>query len=96
VKNVEIVGPQVGKQLQNQANGPFSIAGRNADLPRLSLRMDLWRSCVLTVFHDTLITVGAFSLTNKEISLTVIAAILTLIGIRITTQSSYSTALQRI
>jgi preprotein translocase subunit SecF len=32
------------------------------------------------VFHDTLITVGAFSLMNKEISLTVIAAILTLIG----------------
>ena len=30
--------------------------------------------------HDTLITVGAFSLTNKEITLTVIAAILTLIG----------------
>ncbi len=37
-------------------------------------------AAVLTVFHDTLITVGAFSLTNKEISLTVIAAILTLIG----------------
>jgi len=32
------------------------------------------------VFHDTLITVGAFSLTNKEISLTVVAAILTLVG----------------
>jgi len=35
---------------------------------------------VVTVFHDTLITVGAFSLLNKDISLTVIAAILTLIG----------------
>ena len=34
----------------------------------------------LASFHDTLITVGAFSLLNKEISLTVIAAILTLIG----------------
>jgi preprotein translocase subunit SecF len=32
------------------------------------------------VFHDTLITVGAFSLTNQEITLTVIAALLTLIG----------------
>ena len=32
------------------------------------------------VFHDTLITVGAFSLVNQEITLTVIAAILTLIG----------------
>jgi len=35
---------------------------------------------VVACFHDTLITVGAFSLANKEISLTVIAAILTLIG----------------
>src|SRR5205814_4080649 len=37
-------------------------------------------AAVVAVFHDTLITVGAFSLTNKEITLTVIAAILTLIG----------------
>src|SRR5256714_8602244 len=37
-------------------------------------------AAVVTVFHDTLITVGAFSLTNTDISLTVIAAILTLIG----------------
>jgi preprotein translocase subunit SecF len=37
-------------------------------------------AAVLTVFHDTLITVGVFSLLDKEISLTVIAAILTLIG----------------
>jgi preprotein translocase subunit SecF len=37
-------------------------------------------AAVVTVFHDTLITVGAFSLLNKDISLTVIAAILTLIG----------------
>jgi preprotein translocase subunit SecF len=37
-------------------------------------------AAVVAVFHDTLITVGAFSLTNQEISLTVIAAILTLIG----------------
>jgi preprotein translocase subunit SecF len=37
-------------------------------------------AAVITVFHDTLITIGAFSLTGKPISLTVIAAILTLIG----------------
>jgi preprotein translocase subunit SecF len=35
---------------------------------------------VVACFHDTLITVGAFALTNQEISLTVIAAILTLVG----------------
>jgi preprotein translocase subunit SecF len=32
------------------------------------------------VLHDTLITIGLFSLANKEISLTVVAALLTLIG----------------
>jgi preprotein translocase subunit SecF len=35
---------------------------------------------VVACFHDTLITVGAFALFNREISLTVIAAILTLVG----------------
>jgi preprotein translocase subunit SecF len=81
VKNVEIVGPQVGKQLQNQAKWAvlYSLGGM---LIYLGFRFE-WIygvAAVLTVFHDTLITVGAFSLTNKEISLTVIAAILTLIG----------------
>ncbi|HVN92255.1 MAG TPA: protein translocase subunit SecF, partial [Terracidiphilus sp.] len=37
-------------------------------------------AAVVACFHDTLITVGAFALFNKEVSLTVIAAILTLVG----------------
>jgi preprotein translocase subunit SecF len=81
VRNVEIVGPQVGQQLQTQAKLAvlYSLAGM---LIYLGFRFELIYgvAAVLTVFHDTLITVGAFSLTNKEISLTVIAAILTLIG----------------
>ena len=81
VKNVEIVGPQVGKQLQSQAKLAvlYSLLGM---LVYLAFRFEFIYgvAAVLTVFHDTLITVGAFSLTNKEISLTVIAAILTLIG----------------
>jgi len=81
VRNVEIVGPQVGKQLQTQAKLAvlYSLAGM---LVYLAVRFE-WIygvAAVITVFHDTLITVGAFSLTDKEISLTVIAAILTLIG----------------
>jgi preprotein translocase subunit SecF len=81
VRNVEIVGPQVGKQLRNQAflATAYSLAGM---LVYLGFRFE-WIygvAAVLTVFHDTLITVGAFSLLNWEISLTVIAAILTLIG----------------
>jgi len=81
VRNVEIVGPQVGAQLRRQAMlaTVYSLAGM---LIYLAVRFE-WIygvAAVVTVFHDTLITVGAFSLMNKEISLTVIAAILTLIG----------------
>jgi preprotein translocase subunit SecF len=81
VRNVSIVGPQVGAQLRKQAllATVYSLAGM---LIYLAFRFE-WIygvAAVVTVFHDTLITVGAFSLLNKEISLTVIAAILTLIG----------------
>ena len=37
-------------------------------------------AAVMAVFHDTIITIGLFSLFNKEISLTVVAALLTLVG----------------
>ena len=81
VRNVEIVGPQVGSQLRKQAllATAYSLAGM---LIYLGFRFEFIYgvAAVITVFHDTLITVGAFSLMNKEISLTVIAAILTLIG----------------
>ena len=81
VFNVEIVGPQVGAQLRRQAllATAYSLLGM---LIYLGFRFELIYgiAAVVTVFHDTLITVGAFSLLNKEISLTVIAAILTLIG----------------
>jgi preprotein translocase subunit SecF len=81
VRNVEIVGPQVGKQLQTQAKLAilYSLAGM---LVYLWFRFELIYgvAAVVACFHDTLITVGAFSLLNKEISLTVIAAILTLVG----------------
>jgi len=81
VRNVEIVGPQVGAQLRRQAllATAYSLAGM---LIYLGFRFE-WiygLAAVVTVFHDTLITLGAFSLLNKDISLTVIAAILTLIG----------------
>ena len=81
VYDVQIVGPQVGAQLRRQAvlATLYSLIGM---LVYLAVRFE-WIygvAAVITVFHDTLITIGAFSLTNKPISLTVIAAILTLIG----------------
>ncbi|HTH53935.1 MAG TPA: protein translocase subunit SecF [Edaphobacter sp.] len=81
IEQVEIVGPTAGKQLQKQAilATTYSLIGM---LIYLWFRFELIYgvAAVVAVFHDTLITIGAFSLTNKEISLTVIAAILTLIG----------------
>jgi preprotein translocase subunit SecF len=81
VRNVQIIGPQVGGQLTRQAGLAvlYSLIGM---LVYLWFRFELIYgvAAVVTVFHDTLITIGAFSLANKEISLTVIAAILTLVG----------------
>jgi preprotein translocase subunit SecF len=81
VRGGVIVGPQVGAQLRKQATLAvgFSLA---AMLVYLWFRFELiyGLAAVVAVFHDTLITVGAFSLTNQEITLTVIAAILTLVG----------------
>jgi preprotein translocase subunit SecF len=81
VRNVEIVGPQVGSQLRHQAIMAtlYSLAGM---LVYLWFRFELIYGvgAVVACLHDTIITVGFFSLLDKEISLTVIAAILTLIG----------------
>jgi len=81
VRNVEIVGPQVGGQLRHQAIMAtlYSLAGM---LVYLWFRFEMIYGvgAVVACLHDTIITVGFFSLLNKEISLTVIAAILTLIG----------------
>jgi preprotein translocase subunit SecF len=81
IEQVDIVGPTAGKALQKQAflATIYSLIGM---LVYLWFRFELIYgvAAVVAVFHDTLITIGAFSLTNKEITLTVIAALLTLIG----------------
>jgi preprotein translocase subunit SecF len=81
VRDVQVVGPTVGKQLEFQAVKAtlLSMAGM---LVYLWFRFQLIYgvAAVVACFHDTLITIGAFALTGQEISLTVIAAILTLVG----------------
>ncbi len=81
VRNVQIIGPQVGSQLTHQAELAtlYSLAGM---LVYLWFRFEMIYgvAAVVACFHDTIITVGMFSILNREISLTVIAAILTLIG----------------
>jgi preprotein translocase subunit SecF len=81
IRNVEIVGPKVGSELRRQAVlvTLYALAGM---LVYIAFRFE-WvygAAAVLAVFHDVLITLGFFSLLHFEISLTVIAALLTLVG----------------
>ena len=79
--NVEIVGPKVGSELRRQAVVVtlYALAGM---LVYIAFRFE-WvygAAAVVAVFHDVLITLGLFSIFHFEISLTVIAALLTLVG----------------
>lgn len=81
VRNAEAVGPTVGAQLRSQAFWAtiYALAGM---LVYVAFRFE-WvygAAAVIAVFHDVLITLGFFSLFHYEISLTVIAALLTLVG----------------
>jgi preprotein translocase subunit SecF len=81
IKRVETVGPKVGGELRTQAilATLYALGGM---LVYIAFRFE-WIygvAAVIAVFHDTIITIGLFSLFNKEISLTVIAALLTLVG----------------
>jgi preprotein translocase subunit SecF len=81
VRNTEIVGPKVGTDLRRQAIY-VTLAGLAAMLVYIWFRFELIYgvAAVIATFHDVLITLGIFSLLNKEISLTVIAALLSLVG----------------
>jgi preprotein translocase subunit SecF len=81
VRDVAIVGPKVGGELRNQAIRVtlYALAGM---LVYIAFRFE-WIfgvAAVLAVFHDVLITLGLFKIFGFEISLTVIAALLTLVG----------------
>ena len=80
-----IVGPKVGAELRRQAIF-VTLYALGGMLVYIAFRFE-WvygAAAVLAVFHDVLITLGFFSLLhsllNLEISLTVIAALLTLVG----------------
>lgn len=81
IRSFEVIGPQIGADLRRQAIGA-TVSASAGMLAYLAWRFQ-WvygAAAVAAVVHDTLITVGLFSLANKEISLTVVAALLTLIG----------------
>jgi preprotein translocase subunit SecF len=81
VRSAEIVGPKVGSELRRQAIF-VTLYALGGMLVYIAFRFE-WvygAAAVLAVFHDVLITLGFFSLLKFEISLTVIAALLTLVG----------------
>jgi len=81
IRGFEAIGPQIGADLRRQAL--MATGGASAGM----LLYLAWRfrpvygvAAVVAMAHDALITIGLFSLLNREISLTVVAALLTLIG----------------
>jgi preprotein translocase subunit SecF len=78
---VEYVGPQVGRELQRQAIYAVLVSLVGI-LLYIALRFDLKGgvAAVVAVFHDVIVCLGALSLTHREFSLPVLAALLTIIG----------------
>lgn len=81
VRRVEVVGPKVGKDL-TQKGIMAVVFSWIAMLIYIAWRFEFRFAVggILALVHDTIITVGVFSLLNKEFSLTIVAALLTIIG----------------
>jgi preprotein translocase subunit SecF len=81
VRRSELVGPKVGKDLRQKAVMSIVIA-----LCAIVLYIS-WRfefrfavAAIVALVHDIVITVGVFSIMDKEFSLPVVAALLTIVG----------------
>jgi preprotein translocase SecF subunit len=80
-RRLEFVGPQVGRDLQLQAVYAV-LAGMAGILIYTALRFDFRGgvAAILALLHDVLVALAAISLTNREMSLPVLAALLTIVG----------------
>lgn len=81
LRRTEVVGPQVGAALRKQAALAMAYALIGI-LIYITIRFEFRFAvaAILALVHDVLITLGAFAVTNKELSLPVIAAFLTIVG----------------
>jgi len=82
IRRVEFVGPQVGKELQTQAVYAvlFAMAGMLVYIAWSFKSLRGGTAAVVAVVHDVIVCLGAISLTHREFSLPVLAALLTVIG----------------
>jgi preprotein translocase SecF subunit len=77
----EKVGPKIGKELKGKAVKAILLA-LLIMLVYISIRFEFKFAvgAIVALFHDVLITIGIFFLLNKEFSLAIIAALLTIVG----------------
>ena len=82
VRRIEFVGPQVGRDLQLQAIYAvlFGLAGILLYVAWAFKSLKGGVAAIVAVFHDMIVCLGALSLTGREFSLPVLAALLTIIG----------------
>lgn len=81
VRRVEFVGPQIGEELKQK--GLLAIIfSALAILAYVSVRFEFRFAvgALAALVHDVMITIGVFSLVQKEISMPVLAAFLTILG----------------
>ncbi|MFW5739338.1 MAG: protein translocase subunit SecF [Myxococcota bacterium] len=78
---VEWVGPKAGKLLRNAAFKSIGIAVIFI-MAYIAFRFDMRFApgAILAMIHDVLIVLGVFMITGKEFSLTIVAALLTIVG----------------
>ncbi|MGH7564106.1 MAG: protein translocase subunit SecF [Gemmatimonadota bacterium] len=81
VVRTEAVGPKIGEELKRDALMAILYA-MGFIMIYVAIRFDIkfGVAAILATFHDIVLSIGAFSLTGKEISLSVVAAFLTIIG----------------
>ncbi|MGF1773894.1 protein translocase subunit SecF [Vibrio wakamikoensis] len=81
MRRIEFVGPNVGDEL-TEAGGLAILVSLICILIYVSVRFE-WRlaaGAVLALAHDVIITLGIFSLMQIEVDLTIVAALLTVVG----------------
>lgn len=81
LRRVEFVGPQIGDELRDQG-GTAMLLALAGILIYVTLRFEFRFSlgAIVALVHDVVITVGIFSITRMEFDLTILAAILAIIG----------------
>lgn len=81
VKRVEFIGPQVGEELRDQGGlGMLVAIGGILLYVSLRFQMKFAVAAILALVHDVIFTLGVFSFFNISFDLTVLAAVLAVIG----------------